>query len=212
MRELEPNHGFVTALADLLAHDVAQRFVRILVDGDFGVAGQPEQRGSGELHAVIKLMYVAANHLIQWNKHLLPGRRVRRQRDPLFQHARYFHARVGGCLFRRVVKRKGQRDGEVREKRKGVRRIENQRRESRGDLGIEIALRFLALGGRQPIPLPEVDSVSCELRQEVFPETVGLAIEARHKPAMNSRKQRCLFRRGLFPQDRDPLHEELVQI
>ncbi len=93
-----------------------------------------------------------------------------------------------------------------------MRRIENQRGERRRDLGIEIALHLLALSGRQLVPLPQMDSVSRELRQEVFPETGGLAIEAFHKPAVNSRKQCFLLRRGLFPQDRDPLHEELVQV
>ncbi len=79
-------------------------------------------------------------------------------------------------------------------------------------LGIEVTLRFLPLGRRQPIPLPEMDSVSRQLRQEAFTETGGLAVEACHQPAVNLGQQRFLLRRGLFSQDRDPFHEKLVQV
>ena len=134
-RELEPHHRLVAALPDLLAHQVAQRLVRFLVDLHLGVARQAEQRRSGERHAAVQLAERCRESLRAAERKPFalaprpPAARSTASAPPEPSRAHRSCRPVRGSCSR-----KASDVGEVRKKRKRMRRIENQRRQRGRDL------------------------------------------------------------------------------
>lgn len=93
-----------------------------------------------------------------------------------------------------------------------MRGIEHQRDQRRRNLGIEVAARLLLLRFGQTVPCDEPDAVRRQPRNHLIPKAFGLPLKAFHQPPPHLTEQVRPLRRRALPQNRNPLHEELVQV
>ena len=139
------------------------------------------------------------------------------ERDPLLRTtAGTLDARVRGDAAFRIVQQERERGGEIREEREMDVPDRRPSGVTRGrDLGLEIMAGLFALGGREIVPVAEVDAVARRGR--------GRAASRKHsawRARLRSRRSRTCWssaaavpgRRRAAAQDGDALHEELVQI
>src|SRR5262249_59364543 len=119
------------------------------LDSEVGVAGQPNHRGRRDAHTVVELVEIRPNDVAKLDEELLPGRRIGGQRDPLREIARHLDTAIHELGVAGSADSEDEGRGKVREERKGMVWIDDERREGGGDVHIEITA-----GGPPPGPPP----------------------------------------------------------
>jgi hypothetical protein len=111
-----------------------------------------------------------------------------------------------------VAEAEDQRRGQVRQERKGVRGVDDERGESGGHVGFEVAPRFALLPAGQLLPAAEDDATGGQKRDEVSAIAVRLLADLREQLLPQALEQLSL-RLGLsLAEQGHALHEELVQV
>ena len=212
--KLESHHRLEAALTNLLAHEIADVAILLVVfvELDFGVAREAEECRRGQAHAGIQLVRVLADHLVQPDEDAVAGRHVRGERHPLRQLGRHLHARVDGLARSIVVQHERERDREVGEERKRLRREDHERRERGRNLRVEVLRGFAALRVAERFPVPQVDVMARQLRHQAVAEALGALPQHRQQALANVADELLARGRAVLAQHRHPLHEELVEI
>ena len=172
LRKLEPNRRLEAPLADLLAHEIADVAILLVVfvELDFGVARQPEEGGRGQAHAGIQLVRVLADHLVQPDKHAGGRRHTAASGTHCGSSAGTFtrRRRTPGPI---VVEHEREREREVGEERERLGRKDHERVSGR-DRRVELfpppaPLRVVEC---VPVPTGEFDAA---LWHEAIAEALG---------------------------------------
>ena len=214
LRKLEPNRRLEAPLADLLAHEIADVAILLVVfvELDFGVARQPEEGGRGQAHAGIQLVRVLADHLVQPDEHAVAGRHVGGERHPLRQLGRHLHAGVDGLPGPIVVEHEREREREVGEERERLGRKDHERRERGRDLRVEVLRRLAPLRVVECVPVPQVNSMARKLWHEAIAEALGALTQHGQQSLANVGDELPARGRPVLAQHRHPLHEKLVEV
>src|SRR5262249_59923686 len=100
-------------------------------------------------HAVVELLEIRPNDVSKLDEDLVFGRYIGAQRDPLREIAGYLDTAIHGPRPVGLADSEDEGGGKVCEKRKGMVRIDDERREGGGDVHIEIAAGLTRLGPRK---------------------------------------------------------------
>ena len=228
-RDLQPDDRAELAPPDFPVDDGKQVVRLLFANFHVHVPGHPERVAADDVHARKEVVQVRGDQVLQRQK-ILHGRVPRLAAD-LFQGVEGNEAgKALGDLDARelALSRLGipgldrEREREVREKRKGMPRIDGQRRQHRKDGLPEIRARTAFDVPVEGLPIVDPDSVLIEQRKQISGQRFGRAGEllahdladprellARRQPVRTSLADPGL---ELLVEARDPDHEELVEV
>jgi hypothetical protein len=126
--DLEPHDLAEAARAELVL-DRAEQVVRLVGDGEVGIAGDPEDVVAEDLHPREELVEVARDHVLERDEAALAD--LEEARQHLLRH---LHAREGLVARDRVAQPHGEAEREVRDVRERAPRADRERRQHREDL------------------------------------------------------------------------------
>ena len=223
-RHLQADRGAVVALAELALQRLAQVLDLLLVDPQVGVAGDAELRVVDDAAPREQRVQMGMDHRRQHHERVVVARYGDRQLHQSRQDPRRLDDRDRGLAAEGVVA--GELDDEVEalvdDLRKGVRRVETDRRQQRPDVALVGAGDPVALGGGKVGPADQVDALARQGRQHLVVQQPVLLGDQRPDLdadlAQQRPRRRCRHAGGrvpaaqLFLDTGDPDLEELVEI
>ena len=128
---------------------------------EVGVAGDTEREALLDHHARVEQVHVGRDHL--FDRHEAPAVG---QAEEAGEHGGHLHPREATLTGVGVRHHRRQAEGEVRDVRERVRRIDGERREYGKDPSFELFGQRLAIGHLQFDPVEDLDAASLQFRQK----------------------------------------------
>ena len=215
--DLDPDDGGELAVAKL-ALDEGHQVVRVLLVAlGVGVAGHEERLDRHHLHPREEQVQVVGHDVLEGGEAQTP---LQAQEPGDAGPHRHLHAREGEIAVR-VAQRHQQVQGQVRDEREGVRRVDGLRGDEREDVLEVVLAQSLLFAVREVVVFEEEHPVRLELAQQRRDERVTLRLEladdrvARLDLLLRSAPvgaQVLEARSHLLFEPADPLHEEFVEV
>ena len=190
----------------------------VVVQLDLRIAADAEEARALDHHAREQPFGVCGDHLVEADEHASRRLYADADPDPLLELTRHLHAHEDGFGADGILKPKRPGRREVGHVRKRMGRVESERREHGGDLGVEERSDLGLLVTREVIPVEEINPVTGERGSQHVPITTRFTLQHRQDHLPLDHQLFAPFLRdkaavaGHRPDESDPLHEELVEV